>query len=113
VWLLGCPQAFECGELRVDHPRHRRDTRSDGIPFCDHGAGTALSETASKLRSTELKVVTQRIEQRRGGVDVDGVSAAIDRQHELSHCVDAIIYTMVRSQAVRQASLRRTMSGWA
>jgi hypothetical protein len=48
------------------------------LSIYDNGAGTALSETAAKLRPVHFKVIPQRVKQRGVVVDFDFVRFAIN-----------------------------------
>ena len=54
-------------------------------PFDDHRAGAALAEAAAELRTAQLEVVAEHVEQRRRRIDVDGVRPPVDLQCQHDH----------------------------
>src|SRR5262245_41883710 len=52
--------------------RDAGDARSCGRAVHEHGAGSALAEPASEARAVQVEIVAQNVEQRRGGIDIDG-----------------------------------------
>ena len=50
-----------------------------------HGAGPALTMVAALLRTREAEMLTQRIQQRRAGVDRKGVNDPVNVQGDLRH----------------------------
>src|SRR5262249_57453099 len=62
-----------------------RDARANRTPAGDHRARAALSQAAAELGAAQREVVAEDVEQRCLGVDVDGVSLAVDREGDSAH----------------------------
>ena len=64
--LLSCPprgQAFERGDFLVCHTRDRRNAGPHFLAFDQNGASSALCESAAKLRTNQLEIIAQNVEQ--------------------------------------------------
>ena len=54
-------------------------------PFTMSGAGAALAEAAAEFRAAQGEVVAQGVEQRGGGVEIQGVGVAVDLESDCAH----------------------------
>ena len=75
---LDRPEAFQGGDLLAFQQDQRRDAGQYGFAVDDHGAGAALTEAAPELRSAQLKIVGEHIEQRRRRINVQRMGTPID-----------------------------------
>src|SRR5262249_4544177 len=64
---------------------HGGDAGADGVAIDDHGAGTALSQTAAELRAIQLEIIAQGVKQRHIGLGLDCLSATIYLERNLRH----------------------------
>jgi len=62
--------------------RHGSDARADGFTAGEHRARPALAKTATELRSIQLKVVPQDVEQRSRRIDVNRRGASVDSKRD-------------------------------
>ena len=65
--LLLCPsrgQTFERGDFLVGDARDRRNAGAHFLAVDQNGAGSALRESAAELRTDQLEIVAQNVEQR-------------------------------------------------
>src|SRR5579862_8219095 len=80
--LQFCPsrgQTLQRGDFLVVHRRNRRDAGTDFLAVNQHGTRTALSQPAAKLRTAELQVIAQDIQQWRIAGCADLVTDPIHR----------------------------------
>ena len=61
-------------------PRHRQDARADALAVDVNGARAAQRHAAAELRARHAEVLAQDPEQRRLGIDVEGVDLPVDIQ---------------------------------
>ena len=54
-------------------------------PFDDDRAGAALAEPAAELRSAQLEVVAEDVQQRRRRIDIHGLRPAVHLQRQTGH----------------------------
>ena len=78
-------QSLQGCNVPVSRRRNGDATGSDRVPVHDHRAGSALGKAAAELGSVESQVVAQDVEERRGGVYVNGSRLAIHFQRNSRH----------------------------
>ena len=78
--MLHGAQTLERGDLPVLRRADGDAARPDRFPVHDDGAGATLGKSAAKPGAVEFQVVSQDVEQRRGGIGFDGVRFAIHVQ---------------------------------
>src|SRR5213594_3898604 len=84
--LLEGSETFEGCDLRRAYSADRSNTRANRFALDNHGAGSALTETATELRPAQREIVAQHVQQRCRRVYVHGVSPAVDFQVKYAHC---------------------------
>src|SRR5262249_32410334 len=85
VRFLNRAKSLERGDLRPGHRSDRRDTRSNCLSFHDYRAGAALSEAATKLRSSQFEIIAEHVQERRCRIGIDGVGAPVYLQIQHAH----------------------------
>src|SRR5271154_3543807 len=85
-FLLGpaCGESLEGGDFLAVGGRERRDTGADFLAVEQDGTGSALGYTTSELRSGQLELVAQDVEQGGVGGRLDLAPGSVDdhRDHE-------------------------------
>src|SRR6185437_496591 len=74
---FGCAEPFERDDLGVADGRNRRDAGADSVTVHQDGAGAALRQSASELRTAQAEVVAYCIEQHAVGLYLDGMIRAV------------------------------------
>ena len=87
VGFVNGSYSIERGYVRAFGGLQRGDARSHGLAFNNDAAGSALAEAAAKFGTSEFEVIAEDIEERRGGVCVDRVGAAVDLDGNGAHTV--------------------------
>src|SRR5207253_7021412 len=81
--LLGAAQSLERADPALLEHRDRCQARKDRLAIDHHYAGAALAKPAAELSAVQAEVVAQHIKERRRGIGVDLLHAAVDV--ELGH----------------------------
>jgi hypothetical protein len=76
--MLGGAEAFDRAHVARTDRGDRHQAREGRLAVDDDGAGAALAEPAAELRAVQVQVVAQRVQQRRGWIDVERVPHAVD-----------------------------------
>src|SRR5207237_9701255 len=79
-----CREPLERGDFRL-HGGHLRDARPRRDAVDDDGARAALAEPTSEPRTLQAEIVSQDVQKRRLGVDVDRMRRPVDLQLTLAH----------------------------
>src|SRR4030095_7283576 len=65
-------QPFQCRQRFPRHPRHRRNARSNFEPIRQNRTTSTLAEPAAEPRPLQRKIVGERVQKRRGRMDIEG-----------------------------------------
>jgi hypothetical protein len=75
-------QPFQCGDGLANHAGDRRRARAD-LPAAEQdGTGPALPEATAEMRTVQVQLIAEHVEQGRVRPGPDGVLHAIDRYDE-------------------------------
>src|SRR5262249_54012046 len=78
-------QSLKGCDLGALNGRNGLDARTDRFTFNNDRAGATLAESAPEVRTVEIEIVAQDIQQRSGWIDVYRVRLAVDLQSNVAH----------------------------
>ena len=85
--LVGPPrrQSLQGGDLFAGDAAHRQHARARFLAIHQHGTGPALRQSTAELRTAQLEVIPQHVEQRRVSGHLDLATRAIDGHRDAWH----------------------------
>ena len=104
--LLGCADAFERSYLRPLDGLQSRHAGADRLTLDDHRARAALAQAAAELGTVQLEIVTQRVQQRGRGIQIQRMGPPINFESDCH-----VVYEF--NPAVGEAKApRTTLTTW-
>jgi hypothetical protein len=76
---------FERRDLDALHRGNGPDAGAHRLALDEHGARPALAQSAPEVRPVQVEVVAQHVQERRRGIDVQGVRLAVHPQSDGHH----------------------------
>ena len=85
MWFLQCAETFQRRDFGCTDGFDGRHAGTHRLSIYNYGAGTALTQPAAELGSSQGKIVCEDIKQWRAGIHVDRVALSIDPEVVIAH----------------------------